>query len=190
MRRSSVPKLRNMVDQFIRTIGSDIVPVSVRTGAPIRTWRPPPLDGDVFGRGDVLEAVGAAIPRQPPEGRPRRVIVDAERNMARPVRAARSTVSLCPEPPRRRPRTLRLMAEEKMASPPKRSLWMARSSERAADWHHSGEAPKVHLGLLQIRDHSRTSEGKLTGDTLGLIDGHDASRRHVEHVTLNALAIK
>lgn len=117
MRRSNVPKLRNMVDQFIRTISSDIVPVSVRTGAPIRTWRPPPPDGDVFGRGDVLEAVGATIPRQPPEGRPGRFIVDAERNMARPVRAARSTASLCPEPPRRRPRTLRLMAEKEMASP-------------------------------------------------------------------------
>lgn len=48
----------------------------------------------------------------------------------------------------------------------------------------------MHPGLLQIRDHSRTSEGKLTGDTLGLIDGHDASRRHVEHVALNALGLK
>jgi hypothetical protein len=67
---------------------------------------------------------------------------------------------------------------------------MAQSSERAADWHHSREAPKVPPGLLQIRDHSRTSEGKLTGDTLGLIDGHDASRRHVEHVALNALGLK
>ena len=117
MRRSSVPQLWNMVDQFIRTIGSDIVPVSVRTGAPIRTWRPPPLDGDVFGRGDVLKAVGAAIPRQPPEGRPRRLIVEDERNMARPVRAPRSTASLCPEPPRRRPRTLRLMAEKRWPRP-------------------------------------------------------------------------
>lgn len=117
MRRSSITQLRNMIDQLIRTIGSDIAPVSVRAGAPIRTWRPPPLDGDVLGRGDVLEAVGAAIPRQPPEGRPRRVIVDAERDMPRPVRAARSTASLCPEPPRRRPRTLRLMAEKRWPRP-------------------------------------------------------------------------
>ncbi len=34
MRRSSVPQLWNMIDQFIRTIGSDMVPVSVRTGPP------------------------------------------------------------------------------------------------------------------------------------------------------------
>ena len=57
MSRSTLSPLRNMVDQIISKIGSDILPVSVWTRPPVRTRRLPTSGGNVYGRRDILEPV-------------------------------------------------------------------------------------------------------------------------------------
>lgn len=85
MSRSRFSPLRNVIDQIIHDIGSDILPVSVWTRPPIRTWRLPAFGGNVFRRRNILKPVRATVPRQPPKGLPKFLMLDCYRNMAWPI---------------------------------------------------------------------------------------------------------